>query len=250
MPSSSIDWTLRDGLREIPIEERSARELSHMTGRTESGEKLLKASSIDALTANQIGALEAGRMLTTRPERSRDVDFHPGDSDRFSLAFLIHRKTGILSWAGIRNTFFWIDPRHGIAGVLMLQLLPFCDRSALSLLGAFQRQHWWAVLAATGVILSACYMLWMFQRVVFGEVTHEENRSLKDLDLRERLVFVPLLVLIFWMGVAPQPFLDRMQPTLDRTLAIAEQRSHAPAAVLSSPAPAPAATTAPTGGAQ
>lgn len=109
-------------------------------GRTETGEKILKASSIDALTANQIGTLEAGRMFTTRPERSRDVDFHPGESDRFSLAFLIHRKTGALSWAGIRNTFFWIDPRRGVAGVLLMQLLPFCDRSALSLLSALQRE--------------------------------------------------------------------------------------------------------------
>ena len=63
----------------------------------------------------------------------------------------------------------------------------------LVLLGAFKHSVWWAVFAATGVILSACYMLWMFQRVVFGPVTHEENRKLTDLSLRERLVFAPLL---------------------------------------------------------
>ena len=61
-------------------------------------------------------------------------------------------------------------------------------------------------------------MLWMFQRVMFGPVTHAENEKLTDLTLRERLVFAPLLLLIFWMGVTPQPFLDRMQPALDRTL--------------------------------
>jgi NADH-quinone oxidoreductase subunit M len=87
----------------------------------------------------------------------------------------------------------------------------------LVLLGAFKHSVWWAAFAATGVILSACYMLWMFQRVVFGPVTHEENRRLTDLSMRERLVFAPVLVLIFWMGVMPQPFLDRMQPALDRT---------------------------------
>ena len=95
----------------------------------------------------------------------------------------------------------------------------------LVLLGAFKQQVLWAVVAATGVILSACYMLWMFQRVVFGPVTHEENRKLTDLSFRERLVFAPLLVLIFWMGAAPQPFLDRMQPALDRVLQTTNDRA-------------------------
>src|SRR5499433_3614125 len=66
----------------------------------------------------------------------------------------------------------------------------------LVLLGAFRANPWWAAVAATGVILSAVYMLWMFQRVMFGPVTHEENRTLKDLSVRERLVFAPLLILI------------------------------------------------------
>jgi NADH-quinone oxidoreductase subunit M len=65
----------------------------------------------------------------------------------------------------------------------------------------------------------------MFQRVVFGPVTHEENQRLGDVTLREKLVFAPLLVLIFWMGVAPQSFLDRMQPALDRTLELTRQRA-------------------------
>ncbi len=95
----------------------------------------------------------------------------------------------------------------------------------LVLLGAFRTSFAWAAVAASGVILSACYMLWMYQRVVFGPVTHEENNRLGDLTLRERLVFAPLLVLIFWMGVAPQPFLDRMQPALDRTLELTKQRA-------------------------
>ncbi|HEY2955887.1 MAG TPA: NADH-quinone oxidoreductase subunit M [Candidatus Eisenbacteria bacterium] len=120
----------------------------------------------------------------------------------------------------------------------------------LVLVGAFRARPVWAVFAATGVILSACYMLWMFQRVMFGPVTHPENEKLPDLTLRERLVFAPLLVLIVWMGVAPQPFLDRMQPALDRALAIAEQRlamhSGGPAAAAISAAPAAAAPGAPT----
>jgi len=95
----------------------------------------------------------------------------------------------------------------------------------LVLLGAFRAKPLWAGIAASGVILSAVYMLWMFQRVMFGPVTHPENETLKDLTLRERLVFAPLLLLIFAMGIMPQPFLDRMQPALDRTLALAAQRA-------------------------
>ncbi len=94
----------------------------------------------------------------------------------------------------------------------------------LVLLGAFRVNPWWAALGATGVILSALYMLWMFQRVIFGPVTHAENEKLPDLSLRERLVFAPLLVLIFWLGVYPQPFIDRMMPSLDRTVQLIEER--------------------------
>jgi NADH-quinone oxidoreductase subunit M len=115
----------------------------------------------------------------------------------------------------------------------------------LVLLGAFRHTWWWAAVAATGVILSALYMLWMFQRVMFGPVTHAENASLSDLSGRERLVFAPLLVLIFWMGVMPQPFIDRMAPSIDRTLQLASARmiASAPAA----PAAPVAARTGPGG---
>jgi NADH-quinone oxidoreductase subunit M len=108
----------------------------------------------------------------------------------------------------------------------------------LVLLGAFRTQAWWAAIAALGVILSAVYMLWMFQRVMFGPVTHPQNEKLTDLSMRERLVFAPLIVLIFWMGVMPQPFLSRMQPALDHTLELARQRA-VRAPVLSAVPPVP-----------
>ena len=95
----------------------------------------------------------------------------------------------------------------------------------LVLLGAFRTNPWWAAFAAVGVILSAVYMLWMFQRVMFGPVTHAENENLRDLSWRERLVFAPLLILIFWMGVAPQPFIDRAEPALARTLVLMRNRA-------------------------
>ena len=107
----------------------------------------------------------------------------------------------------------------------------------LVLLGVFKTSFAWAAVAASGVILSACYMLWMYQRVVFGPVKHEENQRLSDLTPRERLVFAPLLLLIFWMGVAPQPFLDRMQPALDRTLELTRQRAVSSATAAGLPVP-------------
>jgi NADH-quinone oxidoreductase subunit M len=107
----------------------------------------------------------------------------------------------------------------------------------LVLLGAFKTKFAWAAVAATGVILSACYMLWMFQRVVFGPITHEENERLGDLTFRERLVFAPLLLLIFWMGVGPQPFLDRMQPALDHTLELTRTRAVQSAQMAGQPVP-------------
>jgi NADH-quinone oxidoreductase subunit M len=131
----------------------------------------------------------------------------------------------------------------------------------LVLLGAFRANPWWAAAAAVGVILSAIYMLWMFQRVMFGPVTHAENENLRDLSLRERLVFAPLLILIFWMGVMPQPFIDRAGPALQRTLflmkdrAVASERlaevnarAAAPAPGVVPPVAPEASTDAPTGG--
>jgi NADH-quinone oxidoreductase subunit M len=95
----------------------------------------------------------------------------------------------------------------------------------LVLLGAFKTQRPWAVLAATGVILSACYMLWMFQRVVFGQVTNSANEGLKDLSRREMLVFAPLLALIFWLGIFPQAVLARMQPSIHETIELVQRRA-------------------------
>ena len=83
----------------------------------------------------------------------------------------------------------------------------------LILLGAFRANPCVARRSPRpGVILAAVYMLWMFQRVMFGPVTHEENRGLSDLTRARGLVLAPLIVLIFWMGVYPKPFLERWSP--------------------------------------
>ncbi len=86
------------------------------------------------------------------------------------------------------------------------------------LLGAFQFAPWPTAVAATGVIFGAAYMLWMFQRVVFGPLTNRENAALTDMNGREIAYMAPLAVAIVVMGIFPQPFLDRINPSVDRFL--------------------------------
>jgi len=90
----------------------------------------------------------------------------------------------------------------------------------LVLLGAFQGSlKIYAIIATSGVILSAVYMLWMFQRVMFGELKNPKNQVLKDLNAREIAIMVPLVFLIFFMGVYPRPFIDTMAPSIDKMIA-------------------------------
>ncbi len=81
----------------------------------------------------------------------------------------------------------------------------------LILLGAFAVTPAWTAVAASGVVLGAIYMLWMFRRVVFGPPSRPENRPLEDLSLREIGMLAPIVVLIFFMGAYPQPFLSRIK---------------------------------------
>jgi methyl acetate hydrolase len=108
--------------------------------------EILKARSVEMMMKNQIGGLRAGYMKTMQPNVSSDVDTNPGHIDKWGLGFLLQgsgttgvRAEGSMSWAGIYNTFFWIDPQRGIAGVLMMQYLPFVDKEAVGLLGDFER---------------------------------------------------------------------------------------------------------------
>jgi len=117
------------------------------------------------------------------------------------------------------STFFMIVTLSSIG-------LPFTNGFVgefLILLGTFASNKVYAVLGATGVILAACYMLWMLQRVIFGKIIKPENENLKDLDGREKLVLVPLVILIFWIGIYPKPFLRRMEPAVNDILSRVEQ---------------------------
>jgi len=89
----------------------------------------------------------------------------------------------------------------------------------LILLGSFPAWPWATAVATSGVVLGALYLLWMYQRVVFGPVTHEENRALVDLSSRELIVIVPVIALCFLMGLYPAPFMARIEPSVDLILA-------------------------------
>ncbi|SFB70944.1 NADH-quinone oxidoreductase subunit M [Bosea sp. CRIB-10] len=78
----------------------------------------------------------------------------------------------------------------------------------LTLMGAFKANPWVAFLATTGVILSAGYALWLYRRVVFGELTKPELKDITDLNAREIAIFVPLVLLTIWYGIAPGTILD------------------------------------------
>ncbi len=88
----------------------------------------------------------------------------------------------------------------------------------LILLGAFQTNTVYGVLAASGVILGAAYMLWMFQRVMFGRITHPENEKLKDLHGREVITLLPMIALIFLMGIYPKLFFTKMDASVEKFL--------------------------------
>jgi NADH-quinone oxidoreductase subunit M len=79
--------------------------------------------------------------------------------------------------------------------------------------------------AASGVILAAIYMLYMFQKLFLGPVDKEENLSLKELSWREIVTIVPLLVLIFWIGLYPKPFFDLMSPAVEKMVAVFQTTS-------------------------
>jgi CubicO group peptidase (beta-lactamase class C family) len=110
------------------------------------GARLVSAETIEEMSRNHIGALSARALKTALPDRSNDFSFITDGRDKWGLGFLIAASdtsggpsAGSLSWGGIFNTYFWIDPARGIAGAVLMQFLPFADEKALALYGTFQR---------------------------------------------------------------------------------------------------------------
>jgi methyl acetate hydrolase len=109
------------------------------------GARVLKAETVALMGQNHIGAVSVPALKTALP-RSADFTFIADGRDKWGLGFLIttdqvpgKRSPGSLSWGGINNTFFWIDPSRGIAGVIMMQYLPFADAKALAVYDAFEK---------------------------------------------------------------------------------------------------------------
>ncbi|MBI37406.1 MAG: NADH-quinone oxidoreductase subunit M [Alphaproteobacteria bacterium] len=84
----------------------------------------------------------------------------------------------------------------------------------LVLLGAFQVNTWVALLATSGIVLGAAYMLFMYRRVIFGELKRVDLKGIMDLEAREIVIFTPLIILVLWMGLWPQPFLQVMDASV------------------------------------
>jgi CubicO group peptidase (beta-lactamase class C family) len=115
-------------------------------GRGANGAVILQPKTVQSMAVNQIGGLSAGKMRSFAPKTSSDVDIQPGSQEKWGLGFLINttayaggRAAGSLAWAGLYNTFYWIDPKSGICTVLLMQFLPFVDKEAVGLLADFER---------------------------------------------------------------------------------------------------------------
>ena len=88
----------------------------------------------------------------------------------------------------------------------------------LILQGIFVVNKWWAAVAATGIVLGAAYMLWLYQRTMFGTIDNPKNEGLADLNVRELATFVPLIILAVWIGLYPSPFLRRLETSVERVM--------------------------------
>jgi CubicO group peptidase (beta-lactamase class C family) len=110
------------------------------------GQDILKPKTVESMTVNQIGLATAGKMRSFKPDTSADVDIQPGAAEKWGLGFLINttayqggRAAGSLAWAGLYNTFYWIDPKSSVCAVILMQFLPFVDKEAVGMLNDFER---------------------------------------------------------------------------------------------------------------
>jgi CubicO group peptidase (beta-lactamase class C family) len=118
-----------------------------MLGGRINGAQVLQPETVATMAQNHIGPLEIGVMKTAMPGLSRDVELFPGMSKKWGLSFLINmqqaptgRSAGSLAWAGLANTYFWIDRTKRVCGVFLSQVLPFYDETAIGLFGTFETE--------------------------------------------------------------------------------------------------------------
>jgi len=115
-------------------------------GKSKTGEAVLRPETVALMGQNHIAPLEAGVIKIAMPTLSHDVDFFPGQRQGWGLSFLINlersaegRSAGSLSWGGLANTYFWIDPTARIGGLFMTQVIPFADPAIVAAYRAFER---------------------------------------------------------------------------------------------------------------
>jgi CubicO group peptidase (beta-lactamase class C family) len=121
------------------------------------GNQVLKPETVAVMGQNHIGDLTVTKMTTAAPVYTNDVDLYPDMVKKWGLSFLINtattpegRSPGSLAWAGLANTYFWIDPSRDVTGVILMQLLPFADKSALEAFSGFERGVYAGLGAAGG----------------------------------------------------------------------------------------------------
>jgi CubicO group peptidase (beta-lactamase class C family) len=115
-------------------------------GKSADGQQILAPKTVEMMSANQIGSVNVHKMTTMDARTSADVDMHPGAADKYTFGFLMNpvayeggRSAGSLAWAGIENTFDWIDPKKNVSAVIMMQFFPFVDAQAVGLLHDFEQ---------------------------------------------------------------------------------------------------------------
>ena len=123
-----------------------------MRGGSLKGAQVLRPETAALMAQNNISALEVGVLKTAIPPLSNDVELFPGMSKKWGLSFLINtqqaptgRSAGSLAWAGLANTYFWIDRTKRVAGVFLSQVLPFYDHTAINLFGKFETEVYRAI---------------------------------------------------------------------------------------------------------
>ncbi|MCA3568509.1 serine hydrolase [Bradyrhizobium sp.] len=110
------------------------------------GNQLLRPETVAAMGQNQMGDLSVSKMTTAAPPYTNDVDLYPDQVKKWGLSFLINtaktpegRSPGSLAWAGLANTYYWIDPSRDVCGVILTQLLPFADKHSLEAFAGFEK---------------------------------------------------------------------------------------------------------------
>lgn len=121
------------------------------------GNQVLKPETVALMGQNHIGDLTIGKMTTVAPMYTNDVDLFPDIVKKWGLSFLINnaktpegRSAGSLAWAGLANTYFWIDPARDVAGVILMQVLPFVDAKCLEVFAGFERGVYAGLDAGSG----------------------------------------------------------------------------------------------------